>query len=156
MSDTSNPRMSTGYGPFAYSVPMVVEQTSRGERGYDIFSLLLKNRIVFLGTPIDDVVALVPDGPPVRFRWRRALHEVIAAEGPERIEGAWWSDDSATPATETRDTEWSLAPLASAARDYFRVEDKAGLRFWLFRAGLYRDIAPDLPAPRWFMHGTYA
>src|SRR5258708_12708928 len=43
--------------PFAYSVPMVVGQTSRGERGYDIFSLLLKNRIVFLGTPIDDVVA---------------------------------------------------------------------------------------------------
>jgi len=40
-----------------YSVPMVVEQTSRGERGYDIFSLLLKNRIVFLGTPIDDIVA---------------------------------------------------------------------------------------------------
>jgi ATP-dependent Clp protease, protease subunit len=43
--------------PLAYTVPMVVEQTSRGERGYDIFSLLLKNRIVFLGTPIDDVVA---------------------------------------------------------------------------------------------------
>src|SRR6266705_2433472 len=43
--------------PFAYSVPMVVEQTSRGERAYDIFSLLLKNRIVFLGTPIDDTVA---------------------------------------------------------------------------------------------------
>src|SRR6266581_690199 len=43
--------------PVAYMVPMVVEQTSRGERGYDIFSLLLKNRIVFLGTPIDDVVA---------------------------------------------------------------------------------------------------
>src|SRR4051812_24808007 len=43
--------------PLAYSVPMVVEQTSRGERGYDIFSLLLKNRIVFLGTPIDDIVA---------------------------------------------------------------------------------------------------
>jgi ATP-dependent Clp protease protease subunit len=43
--------------PQAYMVPMVVEQTSRGERGYDIFSLLLKNRIVFLGTPIDDQVA---------------------------------------------------------------------------------------------------
>src|SRR5438093_916053 len=43
--------------PLSYSVPMVVEQTSRGERGYDIFSLLLKNRIVFLGTPIDDIVA---------------------------------------------------------------------------------------------------
>src|SRR5580765_8038490 len=43
--------------PLAYAVPMVVEQTSRGERAYDIFSLLLKNRIVFLGTPIDDTVA---------------------------------------------------------------------------------------------------
>ena len=40
-----------GMRPLGYSVPMVVEQTSRGERGYDIFSLLLKNRIVFLGTP---------------------------------------------------------------------------------------------------------
>ena len=43
--------------PTSYMVPMVVEQTSRGERAYDIFSLLLKNRIVFLGTPIDDTVA---------------------------------------------------------------------------------------------------
>jgi ATP-dependent Clp protease, protease subunit len=40
-----------------YHMPYVVEQTSRGERGYDIFSLLLKNRIIFLGTPIDDTVA---------------------------------------------------------------------------------------------------
>ncbi len=40
-----------------YAVPMVIEQTSRGERAYDIFSLLLRNRIVFLGTPIDDTVA---------------------------------------------------------------------------------------------------
>ena len=43
--------------PSAYMVPMVTEQTSRGERSYDIYSLLLKNRIVFLGTPIDDTVA---------------------------------------------------------------------------------------------------
>jgi ATP-dependent Clp protease protease subunit len=43
--------------PIAYSVPMVVEQTSRGERAYDIFSLLLRNRIVFLGTPVTDEVA---------------------------------------------------------------------------------------------------
>src|SRR5512143_2041830 len=38
-------------------VPMVVEQTSRGERAYDIFSRLLKDRIVFIGTPIDDSIA---------------------------------------------------------------------------------------------------
>ncbi len=38
-------------------VPMVVEQTNRGERAYDIFSRLLKDSIVFIGTPIDDTVA---------------------------------------------------------------------------------------------------
>ena len=40
-----------------YMVPMVVEQTGRGERAYDIYSRLLKDRIVFIGSPIDDVVA---------------------------------------------------------------------------------------------------
>jgi ATP-dependent Clp protease protease subunit len=43
--------------PIAYSVPMVVEQTSRGERAYDIYSLLLRNRVIFLGTPVTDEVA---------------------------------------------------------------------------------------------------
>jgi ATP-dependent Clp protease protease subunit len=38
-------------------IPMVIEQTSRGERAYDIYSRLLKDRIIFLGTPIDDIVA---------------------------------------------------------------------------------------------------
>jgi ATP-dependent Clp protease, protease subunit len=42
-----------------YTIPYVVEQTSRGERTYDIFSRLLKERIIFLGTPIDDGVANV-------------------------------------------------------------------------------------------------
>jgi protein ImuB len=79
-----------------------------------------------------EAVAEVPDGPPLRFRWRRALHEVVAAEGPERIEGAWWSEEG------------------GPTRDYFHVEDRAGLRFWLFRSGLYRDAA----SPRWFMHGA--
>jgi protein ImuB len=73
----------------------------------------------------------------VRFRWRRALHEVVAAEGPERIEGAWWSEDG------------------GPARDYFRVEDESGRRFWLFRLGLYRDVARGRAAPRWFLHGMY-
>src|SRR5215468_4998594 len=38
-------------------VPIVVEQTGRGERAYDIYSRLLKDRIIFIGTPIDDLVA---------------------------------------------------------------------------------------------------
>jgi protein ImuB len=88
-----------------------------------------------------EAIAQVPDGPPLRFRWRRALHEVVAAEGPERIEGAWWNEDN--------------SPQGNAARDYFTVEDKSGFRFWLFRAGLYRDLAPGT-APAWFMHGSFA
>jgi protein ImuB len=90
-----------------------------------------------------EALAEVPDGPPLRFRWRRALHEVIFADGPERIEGAWWSEHG------------GQVP-GNPARDYFRVEDKMGLRFWLFRAGLYRDLAPDDAPPAWFVHGMFA
>jgi protein ImuB len=94
-------------------------------------------RLLARPEPIE-AVAELPDGPPLRFRWRRALHEVISAEGPERIEGAWWSEHG------------------GPARDYFRVEDKTGLQFWLFRAGLYRDLAPGGAAPSWFLHGMFA
>jgi protein ImuB len=118
---------------------------ARAELGWDAFRRFRTDvglstrplRLLAKPEPIHDLLALVPDGPPVRFRWRRAWHDVIAVEGPERIEGAWWSEESGGP-----------------ARDYFQVEDRAGLRFWLFRAGLYRDIA--LPMPRWFLHGMYA
>ena len=43
----------------SYLVPMVIEQTGRGERSYDIYSRLLKDRIIFIGTPIDDAIANV-------------------------------------------------------------------------------------------------
>ncbi len=99
-------------------------------------------RLLARPEPIE-AVAEVPDGPPLRFRWRRALHEVIAADGPERIEGAWWREHGGDS-------------LGNLARDYFRVEDKSGLRFWLFRSGLYRDLAHGAAAPTWFLHGTFA
>jgi protein ImuB len=87
-------------------------------------------------------IAQVPDGPPQRFWWRNALHEVVAVEGPERIERTWWTDQG------------------GKARDYFRVEDRNGLRFWLFRAGLYRDMTQEdweeQRFPVWFMHGAFA
>ena len=44
-------------GPTSYLVPTVVEQTNRGERGYDLYSKLLKENIIFIGTPIDDGIA---------------------------------------------------------------------------------------------------
>jgi protein ImuB len=81
-------------------------------------------------------VAAVPDGPPLRFRWRRALHEVARAEGPERIAAEWWRMADGQP-----------------TRDYYRVEDKEGRRFWLFREGLFER---ETASPRWFLHGTFA
>ncbi len=82
-----------------------------------------------------EAVAEIPDGPPIRFRWRRVLHAVRRAEGPERIAPEWWrmADDTLT-------------------RDYFRVEDEAGLRFWLYREGLW---GRETLTPRWFMHGLF-
>jgi protein ImuB len=80
-----------------------------------------------------EALAQVPDGAPLRFRWRRVLHEVMRAEGPERIAGEWWRG--------------GVEP-----RDYFRVEDAQGRRFWLFRRGLYGGGGE----PRWFLHGLFA
>jgi protein ImuB len=86
-----------------------------------------------------EVIAPIPDDPPVMFRWRRALHRVRAAEGPERIAPEWWRAGSAG----------ATAAGGEAFRDYYRVEDEAGRRFWLFRLGAFRPGAP----PAWFMHG---
>jgi protein ImuB len=82
-----------------------------------------------------EAVAEVPDGPPVRFRWRHVLHEVAVAEGPERIAMEWWRDESGSALT----------------RDYFRVESRDGVRVWIFREGLYRGGA----RPNWFLHGLF-
>lgn len=81
-----------------------------------------------------EAVALAPDSPPARFRWRRAEHRVVRAEGPERFEAEWWR-----------------APR-HRVRDYYRVEDETGRRFWLFRAGRYGEDPP----PRWYVHGLFA
>jgi protein ImuB len=83
-----------------------------------------------------EVMAQVPDGPPLRFRWRRVLHTASFAEGPERIEMEWWRHQDAKP-----------------TRDYFRVQDSEGRRFWLYRDGLY---SPEAIEPRWYMHGVFA
>ena len=77
-----------------------------------------------------EAVSLLPDYPPARFRWRRVLHQVARAEGPERLLGEWWTDDA----------EGSNA----APRDYFRVEDTDGRRYWLYRT-----------AGRWYLHGLF-
>ncbi len=87
-----------------------------------------------------EVMAEVPDGPPVRFRWRRRLYDVRRVEGPERIGPEWWAQNE---------------PGARATRDYFRVEDTTGRRFWLYRDGLYAG-EERADAPRWYVHGLFA
>ena len=84
-----------------------------------------------------EVMAEVPEGPPRQFRWRRMLLAVTRAEGPERLAPEWWVP----------------ADKEAATRDYFRVEDGEGRRFWLYRDGLYER---ETDAPRWFMHGVFA
>jgi len=71
---------------------------------------------------------------PTVFRWRTFAHEVTRAEGPERIAPEWWLELGARN--------------PSAARDYYRIEDRAGRRFWL-----YREVG-GTPA-RWFLHGQF-
>jgi protein ImuB len=89
---------------------------------------------LFARPELVEAVAEVPDGPPVRFRWRRAIYRITRAEGPERIASEWWREDALT-------------------RDYFRVEDTTGHRFWLYREGLY---GREITTPRWYLHGVFA
>ncbi|MDE2265006.1 MAG: DNA polymerase Y family protein [Alphaproteobacteria bacterium] len=82
-----------------------------------------------------EVTALMPDGPPRRFRWRGVSYGVALSEGPERIRPEWWRRQQ-RPRT----------------RDYYTVEDEAGHRFWLYREMM--EEGDD--HPRWFMHGVFA
>lgn len=83
-----------------------------------------------------NVIAEVPDGPPRRFGWRGSQHRVVRHEGPERIAYPWWKHPEGHGPT----------------RDYYRVEDEAGQRFWLFRHGLYSESEH----PQWYLHGLFA
>jgi protein ImuB len=80
-----------------------------------------------------EVTAPIPDYPPMMFRYQGKLHKIIRAEGPERIENEWWIDES-------------------RHRDYYAVEDEAGARYWLFRAGHYSADR----STQWYIHGFFA
>ena len=90
-----------------------------------------------------EAIAELPDGAPARFTWRRLSRRVTRADGPERLSPEWWR-----PRPDGRQVR---------TRDYYRVEDDAGGRYWLFREGLYgREYsgAPEERAPSWWMHGV--
>lgn len=146
-----------------------------------------------------EAMAPLPDGPPLRFRWRRVVHDVVRAEGPERIAPEWWRLDAPPAATTpplvairqkqprellpskrpregrsqatARGERGEGEPVAPSGpqpadddarpptdwlrevRDYYRVEDRCGRRYWVFRAGLWQ---PGAEPPRWFLHGLFA
>ncbi|MEK9754290.1 MAG: hypothetical protein VW338_13935 [Rhodospirillaceae bacterium] len=121
------------------AVSALAEPISTGSKLAAVTSAPRPLQLLATPEPIE-AVAPVPDRPPVMFRWRRRPHRVASADGPERIAPEWWLED---PAELFNDHE--------RLRDYYRVEDTDGRRFWLFRAGLYR---PDRP-PQWYMHGIF-
>jgi protein ImuB len=130
--DTHIPEAAAILGPAQHSIPRKVPWHATRLPGEAPRRPL---RLFARAEPIE-VMAQVPDGPPLRFRWRRALHRVAQAEGPERIAMEWWRVNDAQP-----------------TRDYFRVEDEEGHRFWLYRDGLYHRETLE---PNWFVHGLFA
>lgn len=81
-----------------------------------------------------DATAAIPDAPPSDFCWRSIDHRVVKAEGPERIAPEWWR-----------------GPDHARTRDYYRLEDECGRRFWVYRA------IPEASEPaRWYVHGLFA
>ncbi len=86
-----------------------------------------------------EAMSKVPDDPPVFFRWRGVAYRVRLAEGPERLAEEWWR----RPFEDDR---------PSQVRDYYRVEDNAGVRFWVYRSGLYGVVGET---PSWWVHGLF-
>jgi protein ImuB len=83
-----------------------------------------------------DVIYATPEGRPRRFVWRRAVHDIARVEGPERIAPEWWRERS-----------------TARLRDYYRVEDHEGRRYWIYREGVIGDGRGGLP--EWYMHGLF-
>lgn len=79
-----------------------------------------------------EVTAPIPDYPPMLFLYKNKIHKIVRADGPERIEQEWWLQQG-------------------QHRDYYRVEDEDGCRYWIFRLGHYSDTTYQ-----WFIHGFFA
>ena len=124
------------------------------------------------------VLAEIPEGPPARFTWRHVTRRVVKAEGPERIAPEWWRAlRTPSPSKGEGDDGQRLSPgggpvarsvtqsdplpnpspcwgrESSRPRDYYRVEDEDGHRYWVFREGLYQEAAGGTPI--WYLHGVF-
>jgi protein ImuB len=102
-------------------------------------------RLLAQPEPID-VTAPVPDDPPLLFRWRQMTHRVTRADGPERLVEEWWLGNE--PAR-------NAVSSTPRPRDYYRIEDEVGQRFWVFRDGAFNRADTGRTA-RWYLHGFCA
>ena len=143
-------QMTARFGPELITVPVLFQShmperagrllpaadVARGDADPSFYQGMARPlRLLAHPEPVE-TTAEIPDGPPHSFRWRRSYFRVTRAEGPERIAAEWWIDGESAP-----------------ARDYFRIEDEGGRRYWLYREGLY-ERGPGMP--RWFIQGVFA
>lgn len=127
--------------PYASHLP------ERAQRWHPPLEVLLSSQeeLVFHHRPLKildkaEIVSVIyetPDGLPRRFRWRGEVHEIARAEGPERIAPEWWRERSTV-----------------RLRDYYRIEDNLGRRYWIYRHGVIGDGRGG--APEWFIQGLFA
>ncbi|WP_292620006.1 MULTISPECIES: DNA polymerase Y family protein [unclassified Nitrobacter] len=111
-----------------------------------------------------EVTAMFPDGPPAQFKWRHRQCLIAHVEGPERIAMEWWNRCEQPLSPEPDDEFMRLHPPqgevavaradgSALTRDYFRAEDREGVRYWLYREGTYER---EVQTFRWFLHGLFA
>lgn len=115
-----------------WQMPLAPLAAMQGQLAFPARPLKLLDR----AEPIT-VLYASPDGLPRRFRWRAEVREVVRVEGPERIAPEWWRERS-----------------SARLRDYYRIEDERGRRYWIYRRGLVGDGRGG--APDWFVHGLFA
>jgi protein ImuB len=144
------PAQDTAGGAGAWPMPIKNEPPSRPLR-------------LFARPEAINVTADFPDGTPAQFRWRRNLHVIVRAEGPERIAMEWWrhrdeddveeDDEFAELHPPQPDTDVQKRDGSVLTRDYFRAEDREGVRYWIFREGIF---GREVETFRWFLHGLFA
>ena len=112
--------------------PLEPEASSQGQLAFHARPLKLLDSPESIA-----VLYATPDGYPQRFRWRGQVHEVARVEGPERIAPEWWRERG-----------------GARLRDYYRIEDEAGRRYWIYRLGIIGDGRGG--PPDWYLHGLCA
>lgn len=115
-----------------WQAPLEPEPTSQGELAFHYRPLKMLDRPENIA-----VLYASPDGYPRRFRWRGGVHDVVRVEGPERIAPEWWREKGSV-----------------RLRDYYRIEDEQGRRYWIYRSGLADDGRGGMPD--WFLQGLFA